>query len=153
MFEGEDIVKYDQLRELAPDVDVWVLGHWHKDQGIVEPQRGKFIVNIGSLSRGALSQDDLHREPGVAILTFTHKGVEVERRNLKIRPHTEVFDLARRVQQESRAMTMDAFVSSLQTTLAAQHAAEPLDEKIAKLEVPHKVRERALLYLEQVEES
>ena len=149
MFEGEDIVKYDDLCSLAPDVSVWVLGHWHKDQGIVEHQPGKWIVNIGSLTRGSLSQDDLDRKPGVSVITFSEEGIQIERRDLKIRPPGEVFDLERRVQQETRAMTMDAFVSSLQETLAAADGGETLDEKIGKFDVPDAVRERATLYIEQ----
>lgn len=150
MFEGEDIVKYDDLISLAPDVDVWVLGHWHKDQGIVEHKPGKWIVNIGSLTRGSLSQDDLDRKPGVSILTFSDAGdIRVQRRDLKIRPPGEIFDLERRVQQETRAMTMDAFVSSLQETLAEAGDSESLDQKIDKLDVPNAVRERAVLYLER----
>lgn len=158
MFEGEDIVKYDDLYDLAPDVDVWVFGHWHKDQGIVEHRPGKWIVNIGSLTRGALSQDDLDRTPGVGILTFTEAGIEAKRQNLKVRPASEVFDLERRVQQESRAMTMDAFVTSLQETIA-QDRETPLADKLKQLEedsglhVSSEVRERTLLYLERASEG
>ena len=148
MFEGEDIVKYDDLCNLAPEVDVWVMGHWHKDQGIVEQQPGKWIVNIGSLTRGSLSQDDLNRSPGVSILTFTKEGLEIKRQNLKIRPPGEIFDLERRVQQESRAMTMDAFMSSLQSTMVEAKGGS-LIEKIEGQDVPDAVRERAILYLEK----
>ena len=149
MFEGEDIVKYNDLLDLSPDVDVWILGHWHKDQGIIEHRPGKWIVNIGALTRGALSQDDLERTPGVAILTFRKEEIEVVRRYLKIRPVGEVFNLERRVQAESRAMAMEAFVSSLRETLGDERNAESLQDKIGRMGVPDSVRERTLLYIEE----
>jgi len=153
MFEGEDIVKYDDALNLSPEVDCWVFGHWHKDQGIVEHRPGKWIVNIGALTRGSLSQDDLDREPGVAILTFTKDGIGVERRNLAVRPVDDVFNLERRVQAETRAMTMEAFVSSLRETLGKEVNSESLQERIDRMGVPDNVRERAILYIEEAESS
>ena len=75
MFEGEDIIKYADLVDTAPDV--FMFGHWHKNQG-VEEIGGKQFVNIGSLTRGSLSQDNLDRVPAAAVLRCTEKGVEVE---------------------------------------------------------------------------
>ena len=152
MFEGEDIVKYDDLFNLSPEVDCWVFGHWHKDQG-VEHRSGKWIVNIGALTRGSLSQDDLDREPGVAVLTFTKERIDVSRRNLKVRPAGDVFNLERRVQAETRAATMEAFVSSLRETLGKEASSESLQERIDRMGVPNNVRERAILYIEEAEQQ
>ena len=76
MFEGEDIVKYSDLTQY--ETDLWLFGHWHKDQGIANIGGGKKAVNLGSLSRGSLSQDNLDRKPKVALITLSENGLEVE---------------------------------------------------------------------------
>lgn len=151
MFENEDIIKYADLLTISPDVDVWVMGHWHKDQGIVEIAPGKWVVNVGALTRGALSQDDVNREPAVAILNFTKEGIDIERRNLRVQPASEVFDLERRVQAESRSMTMDALVNSITETLAEGKEGESLRDKIMRADVPQEVREEAILRIESAQ--
>jgi DNA repair exonuclease SbcCD nuclease subunit len=145
MFGSEDIVRYSDLVNLDPDV--WCFGHWHKNQGITEAG-GKIIVNIGSLTRGALNEDDVARVPEVAILRFGgHEDITVERRCLDVKPAKEVFDLEGRTRQEARSMTVDAFVESVKTTLAPQ-TRRPLLDDVRALDVPEPVRERLVLYLE-----
>ena len=144
MFGTEDIVKYNDIINLDPDV--WAFGHWHKNQGVHE-KGGKHIVNIGSLTRGALSEDDVKRIPEVAIIRFSEEGVTVERRPLVVKPPEEVFDLVGRVQQEARSMTVDAFVDSMQETLTASNDTSLLDD-IRAMDMPDEVRERLMLYVE-----
>jgi len=147
MFEGEDIVKYADLPKLSPEVGTWMFGHWHKDQGITEVAEGVRVVNIGSLSRGALIQDELDRKPSVVIMRFG-EDVSLEVRELDVAPAEEVFDIEGRARKEVRSEVMEAFVDSLQTTLTGGEKV-PLRDIIAGLEgVPPKVKERALLYLE-----
>jgi len=146
MFEGEDILKYGDLANLDPDV--WCFGHWHKDQG-VQTIGGKKFVNIGSLSRGALSMDELTRKPSVAILRFDGKGVSVEVRHLKVEPPEKVLDLDRRVRAEARDLTMDAFVDSIKTTLKGRPDESLLAKVQALKDTPDEVRERATGYLEK----
>lgn len=151
MFEGEDIIRYSDLADLAPDV--FLFGHWHKDQGITEVN-GKVIVNIGSLTRGALSQDEVTRKPACAVLTFERgKPPEVKVVRLKVGAPDEVFDIEGRNRQESRSMTMDAFVESVRKKLVVER-----DKDLSELldgmdDVPDKVKERVLLYLERAEEG
>ena len=124
------------------------LGHWHKDQGAVS-LHGKQIVNIGSLTRGALTQDEMDRRPAVALLSFTRTTAEVKVARLKVKPPEEVFDLDARVRAEARTMTMDAFVASVRSTLV-DSGGSTLEETVGNLQdVSEKVREKALLYLER----
>ena len=146
MFGGEDILRYGDLLDLDPDV--WCFGHWHKDQGI-HSARGKHIVNIGSLTRGALSQDDVKRTPSVAILRFSLEGgITVQRRALKVQPAAEVFDIDGRVRQEARTMTVDGFVDSVKKTLVGQNR-KPLLDEVREMDLLTPVRERLVLYLEE----
>jgi len=145
MFGGEDIVKYNDIVNLDPDM--WCFGHWHKDQGIAQIN-GKHIVNIGSLTRGSLSQDDMTRIPAVAILRFTREGVTVERRELDVQPVSEVFDIEGKVRAEARSMTVDAFVDSVKETLGSKDK-EPLMDTVRALDIPEPVKERVLSMLEE----
>lgn len=146
MFEGEDIIQYAALKDLDPDV--WCFGHWHKNQGVTEIAKGKWVVNIGSLSRGALSQDEVARIPAVAVLKFDALGVEIEQRPLKVAPPEEVFDLVGRTRREAKDMTMGAFVDSIKETLS-EDARKPVEDTIRDMSLPSEVKERALLKWEE----
>lgn len=145
MFENEDIVKYADLADLDPDV--WFFGHWHKDQGITEIAKGKHVVNVGSLSRGALVQDDMDRKPCAIEVDFTD-GIQFVRHDLEIPLAEEIFDVQGRERAEMRESVMDDFVSALSQSLVLDNNENTLESAIAKTEVPDSVRERALHYLE-----
>ena len=149
MFENEDIVKYEDLTKLAPDVDVWLFGHWHRDQGVTEIAPGKWVVNVGSLSRGALIQDDLDRKPCAVELDFKPKGITITRHNLKLPEVDDVFDLDGRQKAEMRETVMEDFVTSLTKSLGTEDDAASLDDVVRGSTVPEAVRERALSYLER----
>jgi len=125
------------------------LGHWHKNQGITEIATGKWVINVGSLSRGALSQDDLNRTPTTAILKFDPFGVDISERPLVVAPPEEVFDLDGRARREVREMTMSAFVDSLESALS-EEAKKPVEDAIREMAgMPDEVKERAIDYWEQ----
>jgi exonuclease SbcC len=147
MFEGEDIVKYKDLLDTAPDV--YLFGHWHKDQGITE-MGGKTFINIGSLTRGALSQDEVQRRPACVILDFQEGAVTCQTVRLRVGAPEDVFDIEKRNHQEQRQMEMDAFVASVKDSLIVNEDSAPLSGVIDSMgDVQEAVRERALLYLEQ----
>lgn len=145
MYEGEDILKYADLANLAPDL--WCFAHWHKNQGVQKIGK-KWFVNVGSISRGALTQDEMDRKPVCAVLRFTEKEIACEQRLLKVRPAAEVFNVAGRARAEARDMTMEAFVDNLQKTLSARTEGS-LIEVVRNLNLPPQVKERTIQYLEQ----
>jgi len=147
MFENEDIVKYNDLISLNPDVDVWLFGHWHKDQGVWE-KKGRYIVNTGSMSRGALIQDDMDRKPCAIELDFSPEGIEITRHDLKIPESVEVFDVRGREQAEMRESVMEDFVSNLKNSLVDGGDQNSLQAVVAQSDISDDVRERALHYLE-----
>ena len=152
MFKNEDIVKYGDLETLAPSVDVFCFGHWHKNQGITQLNERQWIVNVGSLTRGALTEDNVEREPGVVVMGFWPRDrggpPTLEFVKIGIEPGPEVFDLEKRVKAEARAMTVDAFVESVKQELQSS-SDEPFVEIIEALDIPDEVRERALEYIEK----
>ncbi len=148
MFEAEDIVKYDALNAFAPDV--MAFGHWHKDQGVTTLSSGKTVINIGSLTRGALSQDEVERKPGVAVLKFERgKPVQVDVRRLEVGKASDVFDMAGRARAVERTSTVNAFAESVRARLE-QEKGRTVEESVAGMDLPDKVRERVLSYLERV---
>lgn len=146
MFEAEDIIRYADLRNLDPDV--WFFGHWHKDQGITNIAPGKWVVNPGSLSRGALTQDEMTRIPQVVRMTFGPR-VDIESIHLKVAPASEVFDVAGKIRQEGKQITVDALVESLKMALAKPQEGSLLDEVRGMADVPPPVVERTVGYLER----
>ena len=149
MFEGEDIVRYSDLEDTAPDV--YAFGHWHKDQG-VQSIGDKQFINIGSLTRGSLSQDEVQRQPACALLTFEQGApVDIKVVRLKVKPPEEVFDVEGRARQVQRQEDMDELVSRIRDSLLSTDNNKTLGELISEMpEVPDQVRERALSYLEAV---
>lgn len=157
MFEGEDIVKYSDLLDTAPDV--YLFGHWHKDQGVktyetfhVETDKVslKHFVNLGSLTRGSLSQDEVEREPAMGLICCTKEGVFVETHRLKVAAPEVVFDMDGRARQVKRQVEMDSFVESIRDALAPPAEGATLSDSISGMsDVPNEIRERALSYLEK----
>jgi hypothetical protein len=149
MFEREDVIKYADLLELNPDVDVWFFGHWHENQGVTEIAPGKWVVNVGSMTRGSLSQDNLERIPECAVLRFSPEGIEIIQKPLKVEPPEKVFDLERRAAVESREKVMSTFVDRLEQTLSKKGETD-FEEVIKGVEnIPVVVSDRALEFIVQ----
>lgn len=150
MFEGEDIIKYADLTDLDPDV--FCFGHWHKNQGItnISHTRQQWVVNIGSLSRGSLTQDNLDRIPCVALMEFDKEGIHINEIPLEIEEAEEVFDIEKRLQEQVREDTMNELVSSIQTRLKSTQGLD-LRSAVKALDLPDTVKERAISYIEKVD--
>lgn len=151
MFEGEDIIAYRDLPDICPDADVFCFGHWHKNQGVkVLGENGPVVVNVGSLTRGSLSLDDLTRVPAVVSLAFEKgKPVTYNEIPLKVAPPEEIFDLTGRQRETQKASALEEFAAKFEEALKAP-SKEPLDEVIRGMkDIDPDVRERALAFLEQ----
>jgi DNA repair exonuclease SbcCD nuclease subunit len=146
MFEAEDVLSYKDLSAYAPDA--YLMGHWHKDQG-VQRVAGKLFVNVGSVSRGSLQQDELERIPTVVALYFDKDDISYSKIELQISPASEVFDLAGRARVEKREETVDSLVEKL-LGLMTMRDGESLLNKVRSLPLEESVRELVMGYLEKV---
>lgn len=144
-FFKEDVLRYIDLANLDPDL--WLFGHWHKDQGISRIGK-KTFVNLGSITRGALTQDELTRNPKVALIRFQKTGFVVNEIPLHVKAAAEVFNIEGKLRAERRESTMETFVESLKTTLVKEAGPSLLDE-VRSAEVPDLIRERTIGYLER----
>jgi len=108
---NEPVFRYgDLISQDGPDV--FMFGHWHKDQGI-EQIGGKWFVNQGALSRGSLTHENLNRTPQAALLTFDGK-IEVTTLPMVVAPASEVFDLERKERNDTEMVHIQEFVEALQ---------------------------------------
>lgn len=148
-FFNEPVFRYEDL--VTPDgPDVWMFGHWHRDQGI-EVVGGKHFVNQGALSRGALIRENLERTPKVASIEMTNSKLIVTPIPLDVLPASEVFDLERKEQQEAERKDLDQFVMRLVTD-SDVNPSETVQTNIKGLaNFAQKVQDKALYYYELAE--
>jgi DNA repair protein SbcD/Mre11 len=110
----ERLYGYNELSKLGPDI--FVLGHYHLDQGI-QTVDGKTFINIGSISRGALSEENLNHHPKIGYIKIClEKGkisVITDAFPLKIKPAEEVFDLKKRETEKNEFVEIQNFVERL----------------------------------------
>lgn len=145
-FFGEPVFKYGDLIEKSGP-DVFCFGHWHKDQGI-EQIEGRWFVNQGAVSRGALIRENLERKPKVALIEATLEGITVTPLPLDVLPAADVFDLERKERQEKQGATIDQFVQRLQEDITADLTSS-VEDALSALDFAREVREVALSYLER----
>lgn len=147
MFDQEDVIRYDVLPTLAPDVDVWYFGHWHKDQG-VERVGKSLVVNTGSFTRGSLVEDNIERVPKAILMEFGAEARVVEI-PLNVAPAEEVFDLERKVREEIQGLSMTLFTESLKSALT-ESSGESLEKQISDAKgVMPRVKDKAREYLDR----
>lgn len=149
MFEGEDIIRYSDLA--GYDGDVFMFGHWHKDQGVTTLPNGKRIVATGSLTRGSLSQDEIARIPKAIHLSFDTTGITIREVPLKIGEPMEVFDIEARSRIESRQDMVDDFVVSIKESLQMKSEKTLLEIVRDLPDLDSAVKEKAIYYLENAQ--
>lgn len=140
------LYSYDEISVLGDDI--FVLGHYHIDQGIETIEKNghkQMYVNIGSLSRGSYTEDDITRAPKIALVTveksttgITYKSQAIR---LKVRQYTEVFNVKQHEEDKKKLIEADAFVSKLQTELTVTNE----DEDRVKTEINSLNIEKAVL--------
>jgi exonuclease SbcD len=147
-FWNEPVFSYDSL--VSPNgPDVFMFGHWHKDQGI-EIIGGKQFVNQGAVSRGSLVRENLERTPRVALIEIDDSGLQVTPIELSVFPASEVFDLEKKALQERERHDIDQFI----TRLLSEGTVDPdasIEDNVRSLDFADDVRSEALRYLEMAE--
>ena len=156
MFKSEDIIKYSDLVKV--DADVFAFGHWHKNQGIVEIAPSKWVVNVGSLSRGSLSQDNTERIPVCVKMGFSKESLELTEIPLKVAPASEIFDIEAKSVAKARQAVMEDFEEILEESmnpLKAETSLEvQLEDKIKSVkDINHEVKQLVLLWMEKAQSA
>ncbi len=146
------IYGYDEIGELPSDI--FVIGHYHIDQGIYK-QNGKYFINIGSMSRGAISEDDIDHHPQIGFIKIQVENGEpsylVRPIRLRIQPASEVFDLEKKKQEQQEKEEIKLFVEKLATEAVVDSSdkSQTIDDMIDKMDMVEAVRKRVLYFIQE----
>lgn len=154
-FGREVALSYQDLSQESPDA--FIFGHWHRDQGI-QHVGGKPFYNLGSMTRGSLTNEEIKRTPRVGSLVIEKINGELrvtcEAHPLKVQDAADIFDLKERERAKMEEVHMDVYLDDLAQAFQADadipdvrlwiHNASDLSEA---------VRQKALYYLEQIKKE
>jgi DNA repair exonuclease SbcCD nuclease subunit len=118
-FFNENIIDYrDLVFQGCPDV--YIFGHYHKDQGIVD-HLGVQFVNLGAISRGALTFENLERKPKVSMLTFDSAGLSVEEVIVPHEDSSQIFDLDLKKRIDTERKDLNDFIQKLKSDISISY--------------------------------
>lgn len=146
-FFGEQVYGPDHLND--SEVDAYVIGHHHEDQGIQKSQGKTYFVH-GSMNRTGMHQDDMIRKPSCGLMKITKAGIEGTIVRLKVKPSEELFDVVKREEIKQEEAQLEEFVSALATQGITW--TDPA-ELVATMPLSDEVRLRARAYLKAAEEA
>lgn len=143
-FPGEDVVPYSLFPSLFPSASIVCVGHWHKDQGVREFAPGRWVVNIGSLTRGTLAEDDVNRIPQVAELRLV-KGALASVRTIAIDVGSPAEVFKDRQEVADRTTVDVTCLAQVATAVAEEGRTQTLEDLVRSLpNVSPEARERVL---------
>ena len=172
---GTKIHGYAEISQTGHDV--YMFGHYHKNQGIVELPRDsgnpQYFVNLGSVSRGDYGDMNLKRTPQFCYLELTKKTkdspVEIilEAVDIPCRKGEEVFDVEQKTREKEHLEEANKFVESLKLasitedldesdTLAAEDGSsgnKELSAALKGLEVESGVMKEVQRFIKEASES
>jgi len=112
-YYGEQIFDYrDLIFNGCPDV--YVFGHYHKDQGI-QKIGDTYFVNLGAISRGSLTFENMERKPKISSIIFNSSGISIEEHIIPHDDAAEVFDLNKKKQLDIERKSLDDFINQLKS--------------------------------------
>jgi len=148
-YPGETTFRYDALAKLP--VDDWYFGHWHIDQGVYEIEDKRF-VNIGSLTRGALTQENVFRTPKAVVGSYWKDKKHLQQVRLKVAPAAEIFNIERKERIDKEQALINAFIQNLRTETTVVHDGESqILQRLESYTLAQDVRECVLRLLEESE--
>lgn len=144
-FFGEPIVGPDLLGQ--GETDLYVIGHHHEDQGVLE-FGGKKYASVGSVTRTGGHANDLSRRPAALFIETSAEGIQTKILRPKVPDPETIMDLDRRKQILAERKEMQVFIESLHNTNL--EAADPR-AMVEAAEVDQETKDRVLSYLERAE--
>lgn len=153
MLYKERLYGYDELGVFSPDI--FVLGHYHIDQGIYQ-ENGKYFINIGSMTRGTLSEEDIDHNPQIGFIKINvenNKPIYTLRSiNLKVKMAADIFDLERREQEDQENEEMKLFVEKLASEAVEESAnnnTQSINDLIGAMDMAKIVRDRVIYFMQE----
>lgn len=152
--------KIFSYKELSNTCDnIYVLGHYHIDQGIksiTDNGFQQYFINVGAISRGTTSEDNLKRDPKIGYVEITKEGeiidFKVQAIKLKVKPAEEVFDLLEKESEKEKMEVTEQFVEKLQKNLDSGIAStSSIDDEVSKLQAEKEIIDSVKYYLDQAD--
>jgi len=157
MLFQERLYGYEDLAKLP--IDIFVLGHYHIDQGIYT-EDGKHFINIGSMSRGTLSEEDIAHHPQIGLIKITvEEGQKPEFTlrsiKLKIKPAGEVFDLTKKEEEKREKEEIQIFVEKLasEAVKSSIESSKSIDAVIDAMDIAKIVRDRVMHFIQEAQKA
>jgi len=142
---GEPVFGPEYLEKWA--ANVFLIGHHHEDQGIVE-KTGKYYCSQGSMSRTGAHKQDLTRKPAAVWMTFTKASFEGKVLRPKVRAMEQLIDIRQREQIKKEEEEIEKFIETLK-----DNEMMGLDPKkiLEEMNLDKEIKERVQRYLEEAE--
>lgn len=146
-FFGEPIYGPDYLGQ--SEVDAFVIGHHHEDQGIPVIGGKTYFVH-GSMTRTGMHEGDLKRLPSVGLMSIRKEGIKGTVVRLRHKPSAEIFDLTKKAELAEEDKKLQDFINSL----ATQGFGATTPEEILKgMPLAANVKKRVAEYLAAAEQE
>jgi DNA repair exonuclease SbcCD nuclease subunit len=153
------LYSYDEIASLGDDV--FVLGHYHVDQGIeILEKSGKkqIMINVGAISRGTLDEDNAERIPKIGYVQIEMRDGKPEYTcrtiRLNVKPYTEVFDVEKKQEHKKKLEEARIFVNKLQSDLMVSSEDEDrVREEVNNLDIEKEVMDKVIHFLDEADFS
>ena len=153
MLFKERIYGYRELVDLGPDV--FVIGHYHLDQG-VRREKEKWFINIGSISRGSLTDEHLDHKPQIGVITVVHEEgkttIVAKPIKLKVKSAETIFNLKKREEEQKESKEIEKFVEKLiaeSVTAASSDQDRSIEDVVKELNAAQEVKDRVLHFIHE----
>jgi DNA repair exonuclease SbcCD nuclease subunit len=149
------IYSYEELSLLGDDI--FILGHYHKDQGITKEKfnnKEQIFVNVGAISRGTISEDDIKRIPKVALIEIKKENsikIDFKEIPLSVKPVEEVFDFTNYEKEKKEKKDIQEFISKLRSDLIEGSNEEGLINELKTLDLDKKIYEKVLYFIQNAD--
>ena len=150
MLFNNKIYGYDEIGKLG--ADIFVIGHYHIDQGIYK-QNNQYFVNIGSLSRGTLSEENIDHHPQMGLIRIKSDGNEMSYTlnpiKLKIKPASEVFDLTKKEEEKKESKEIETFINKLSSETSSLESGVTVESAVTNMDMDQAIRDSVMHYIQE----
>lgn len=124
-FFSDTIIGYNQLKDLDYDILFW--GHDHT-RTETEQCGNVTHINLGSLSRASLSEDETERPVSAVLVRVTADGIRIKECPLKVVPLEQAFRIDdKKVLEVNGSVEMKEFFSDLSESVQGIESSDPIE--------------------------
>jgi DNA repair exonuclease SbcCD nuclease subunit len=150
----ERLYGYDELAVLGSDI--FVIGHYHVDQGVQTIEK-KHFINLGAISRGSLAEENINHQPKIGLIKINYaedgpsfvRTIKTDCLPLQVQPADKVFDLIKREKEKKEVSEIHKFVDQLIIGTSSVTTHESIESQIDKMGVAKAVREKVLFFIHE----